>query len=81
MNAHFDNLALMTLSAWQEGCFTPKARAWTPHTWTKNAQLEVHYFDCILKEVLKTSRCIQSFECEACKIQYQLCCRGPQLCA
>lgn len=81
MNAHFDNLALMTLSAWREGCFTLTARAWTPHTWTKNAQLEVAYCDCILRGVLNASRCIWSLECEACKIQYRLSCRGPQLCA
>lgn len=73
MNVLFDNSALMTLSAWQEGYFIPRARAWTPHTWTKNTQLQVVCCDCILKEMF--------WECEAYILQYVLFCRGaPAVC-
>lgn len=58
MTVHFNNLVLMTLNAWREGCYTPMAKAWTLHIWTKNVQLEDAYCDYILREMLNTSRFI-----------------------
>lgn len=66
MSALFDNSALMTLSAWQEDCCTPMARAWTPHIWTDAALLQVLCCDCDLKEVFE--------ECETYTLQFVLFC-------